>query len=179
MVRDHDKIVKMLNDLGKCIDLDKQTLKKAFEMFKWELEKHLFTEEKVIFTYYEPEDYEEGYKMVPQLMQEHDKIYKKMKEMKKIIKSYKSCNFQEFKEIIMKHKDFEDKQVYPKLDQELDESTKKMIINRIDEVKLNGTSLRKFKIKCSECGKECEVPFKPTQGKPVYCNECFRKRRRF
>lgn len=26
---------------------------------------------------------------------------------------------------------------------------------------------------CSECGKECEVPFRPTAGKPVYCNDCF------
>ena len=32
---------------------------------------------------------------------------------------------------------------------------------------------------CSECGQECEVPFKPTEGKPVYCKECFRKKRRF
>lgn len=28
---------------------------------------------------------------------------------------------------------------------------------------------------CSSCGKNCEVPFKPTGSKPVYCNECFRK----
>jgi CxxC-x17-CxxC domain-containing protein len=28
---------------------------------------------------------------------------------------------------------------------------------------------------CSECKKECEVPFKPTEGKPVYCKECFEK----
>ena len=35
------------------------------------------------------------------------------------------------------------------------------------------------KATCSECGNECEVPFKPTEGKPVYCKECFRKRRRF
>jgi len=26
---------------------------------------------------------------------------------------------------------------------------------------------------CSKCKKECEVPFKPTEGKPVYCRECF------
>jgi len=32
-----------------------------------------------------------------------------------------------------------------------------------------------FKATCSDCGKECEVPFKPTQGKPVRCQECFRK----
>jgi len=34
----------------------------------------------------------------------------------------------------------------------------------------------KHKATCSECGKECEVPFKPTQGKPVYCFECFKKK---
>lgn len=33
------------------------------------------------------------------------------------------------------------------------------------------------KIICSECGKEDEVPFKPTEGRPVYCRECYAKRR--
>ena len=28
---------------------------------------------------------------------------------------------------------------------------------------------------CDRCGNRCEVPFKPTQGKSVYCNDCFRK----
>jgi CxxC-x17-CxxC domain-containing protein len=28
---------------------------------------------------------------------------------------------------------------------------------------------------CSKCGKTCEVPFRPTGGKPVYCDECFGK----
>jgi len=27
---------------------------------------------------------------------------------------------------------------------------------------------------CSECGRECEVPFRPTGDKPVYCNDCFK-----
>lgn len=31
------------------------------------------------------------------------------------------------------------------------------------------------KATCSECKKECEVPFKPTEGKSVYCKECFEK----
>ena len=29
------------------------------------------------------------------------------------------------------------------------------------------------KATCAECGKECEVPFKPNGQKPVYCDECF------
>jgi CxxC-x17-CxxC domain-containing protein len=32
------------------------------------------------------------------------------------------------------------------------------------------------KTTCSECGKECEVPFKPTDGRPVYCRECYAKK---
>jgi len=28
---------------------------------------------------------------------------------------------------------------------------------------------------CDNCGSECEVPFKPTGGKPIYCRDCFRK----
>lgn len=30
-----------------------------------------------------------------------------------------------------------------------------------------------YKATCSVCGKECEVPFRPTSGKPVYCSEHF------
>ena len=32
---------------------------------------------------------------------------------------------------------------------------------------------------CDQCGKTCEVPFRPTTGKPVYCNDCFRKGDKF
>ncbi len=30
---------------------------------------------------------------------------------------------------------------------------------------------------CAECGNATTVPFKPTQGRPVYCRDCFRSRR--
>lgn len=32
-----------------------------------------------------------------------------------------------------------------------------------------------FKATCSDCGAECDVPFKPTEGRPVYCRNCFQK----
>lgn len=34
-----------------------------------------------------------------------------------------------------------------------------------------------YKATCAECGKGCEVPFRPTSGKPVFCNECFNGQR--
>jgi CxxC-x17-CxxC domain-containing protein len=30
---------------------------------------------------------------------------------------------------------------------------------------------------CSQCGKETTVPFRPTQGRPVLCRECFQQKR--
>ena len=34
------------------------------------------------------------------------------------------------------------------------------------------------KATCSDCGKECEVPFKPTEGRDVFCQDCFKKKAR-
>ena len=31
---------------------------------------------------------------------------------------------------------------------------------------------------CATCGKDCQVPFVPTTGKPVYCSDCFTPQRR-
>lgn len=30
---------------------------------------------------------------------------------------------------------------------------------------------------CADCGKTTEIPFEPTEGRPVYCDECFRAHR--
>ncbi len=34
-----------------------------------------------------------------------------------------------------------------------------------------------YPIKCSDCGKDAEVPFQPKEGRPVYCKECLPKHR--
>jgi len=35
-----------------------------------------------------------------------------------------------------------------------------------------------YKAICTDCNKECEVPFRPSEDRPVYCKECFSKRKR-
>lgn len=32
---------------------------------------------------------------------------------------------------------------------------------------------KKYDAICDNCGKECQLPFKPTGERPVYCRECF------
>lgn len=34
-----------------------------------------------------------------------------------------------------------------------------------------------FEAVCSNCGKTASVPFRPTSGKPVFCDDCFSQRR--
>jgi CxxC-x17-CxxC domain-containing protein len=34
---------------------------------------------------------------------------------------------------------------------------------------------QKFPAVCAECGKDTEVPFAPTTGRPVYCSNCYSK----
>ena len=40
----------------------------------------------------------------------------------------------------------------------------------------NTHNVEMTKVICSSCGDECEVPFKPTSDKPVYCDNCFSKK---
>lgn len=179
MVKDHDVVLNLLNEFSDCTDRESQIQKKAFEKFLWEIEKHIFTEEKVVFTLYNPEDYKEGYKMVPQLMKEHDIINDKLNEMRKSIYAGKSCDSQSFKDILMKHKDFEEKSLYPILDKELNHNTKELIINRINEIKIMDGSIQNIKIQCAECGKKLGF-FKgyhhsKLDKKWILCNECYDK----
>ncbi len=42
-----------------------------------------------------------------------------------------------------------------------------------------GNSFKEMhKATCADCNKECEVPFKPREDRPVYCRECFAKRKK-
>ena len=35
--------------------------------------------------------------------------------------------------------------------------------------------LELHKVVCDKCGVTCEVPFRPTDNRPVFCRECFKK----
>jgi len=47
--------------------------------------------------------------------------------------------------------------------------------NERDSGRFNSRDREMHKAVCDKCGKDCEVPFKPTSDKPIYCSECFNK----
>jgi CxxC-x17-CxxC domain-containing protein len=43
--------------------------------------------------------------------------------------------------------------------------------------RFGGAPREMHKATCADCGKECEVPFKPDGSKPVYCRDCYQQHR--
>lgn len=67
-------------------------------------------------------------------------------------------------------------------------SLEKKVDTLINQPKDSGRPFQRFnnsfrkersftKATCADCHTECEVPFKPTGDRPVYCKDCFEKRR--
>jgi hypothetical protein len=134
MIRDHGKIVKMLMDVEKSIGMELVSTMKVFDTFEWELEKHIFIEEKAIFTSYNPENITAGYRMVPQLVQQHNEILNTLQVMRKDLMWQRPVHFEEFREFLLAHKTFEEASLYPKLDLELTVPQKEEIIKKIREI---------------------------------------------
>ena len=47
---------------------------------------------------------------------------------------------------------------------------------RSDRNRRSRQNVEMTKVTCSACKAKCEVPFKPTSSKPIYCNDCFTKK---
>jgi len=135
MIKDHCKIEELINDLEEKSKEDFESMNKAFNKFEWELEKHIFTEEKAIFTSYNPEDVAEGYKMLPELTKQHNYIINTLNNWRDDIRKKRMiADVYSFKEFIIRHKNFEEEKVYPKLDESLPEEEKRRIVAKINEI---------------------------------------------
>ncbi len=135
MIKDHCKIEELINELEKKSKEDFESMRKAFNNFEWELEKHIFTEEKAIFTSYTPEDVAEGYKMLPELTKQHNFIINTLNNWRDDIRKRRMLrDVYSFKEFIIRHKNFEEEKVYPQLDEALPEDEKRHIVAKINEI---------------------------------------------
>jgi hemerythrin-like domain-containing protein len=71
---------------------------------------------------------------VPELIQQHNDILNRLRVMRKNLMWQRPIDYNEFKELIMAHKTFEEASLYPKLDQELEVSQKEEIMKKIREI---------------------------------------------
>jgi hemerythrin-like domain-containing protein len=137
MVKDHAKLVELIDKFEEKSNEDFESMLKAFYKFEWNLEKHIFTEEKAIFTSYNPGNITEGYRMLPELTKQHNYIVNTLNNWRRAVRNKKmiaSSEIYSFKDFLIRHREFEEQKVYPRLDESLDEKEKQHIIAKINEM---------------------------------------------
>jgi len=138
MIRDHCKIENLLDKLEESTQIDFEEMKKAFYKLEWNLEKHIFLEEKVVFTMYSPDEVSEGYKMLPKLTEQHNYILNTLENWRSEIRHKRILKeIYKLKEYLVKHKEFEEMEFYPKLDENLKLDQKILMHDRLTEIILS------------------------------------------
>ena len=106
MIKDHADILEYLKVVEDRINIGGKQLQKAFHYFEWKLEKHLFVEERAIFTGYYPEHTEEGYEIFIGITKQHNAILGKLKKLKNDLREGKNVNILDFKKMLIEQKNY-------------------------------------------------------------------------
>ena len=136
MVRDHNRLMEYLKDVENNLGRNFGFLSNYFNTFQWNLEKHFFVEERAIFSVYNPNEPDKEYNFFSDLMDQHTEILDKIGSLRKKLEKREPFDLNELKKLLVKHKIFEEKSIYPVIDQEIDEGEKRFIIDRIKEIRL-------------------------------------------
>jgi hemerythrin superfamily protein len=131
MIEDHCEIERLLDRFKSSIGHDFDTTGKIFEEFRQELKRHISIEEKAIFKFFNPTENEDYYNIVPDLIKEHDTLLEMLSGLKDNLVTGAKIDILDFKKLLTKHKNFEEKFFYPKLEKDLGEAQKNSIVENI------------------------------------------------
>lgn len=136
MVKDHNRLFEYLKDIENNLGSEFGFLSNSFNTFQWNLEKHFFAEERAIFISYKPDEPDKQYDFFSDLMDQHAEILSIVESLRKKLQKREPLDLNQLKKLLVKHKTFEEKSIYPVIDQELDEGEKRFIIDRIQDIRL-------------------------------------------
>jgi len=136
MIEDHNRLMQYLKDVENNFGRGFGFLSESFNTFQWNLEKHFFVEERAIFASYNPNEPDKEYTYFSDLMDQHTEILEKIESLRKKLQKREPFDLYELKKMLINHKIFEEKDVYPILDQEIDDSEKLFVIERIKDIRL-------------------------------------------
>ena len=130
MLKDHKIIIQLLEDVDKSDHPDIE----AFYRFDWHLNKHIFVEEKAVFTslnYIDKSNYE---KLFTRLSKEHTIIIDLLTKILKDLFPKGNINFNKLKKLLSNHRSFEEEKIYPLLEKNLNDEEKNNIIIKIKDI---------------------------------------------
>jgi len=131
MLEEHARLQAMLREFEELAGTE--GAKEKFNVFKWNLDKHFFVEEKAVFHAYLSRTREDDFDIV-RVIEEHNEMQSLVKALEEEIEEEKEVNLSALKEILARHEKFEDGTLYPRIEEELDEEQKERIKKRAEEI---------------------------------------------
>jgi len=133
MEKSHQELEELLGKFKSNLLDNFELASEAFEEFKRELEKHLSIEENAIFKFFNPAKDEDYNKVVPDLMKEHDLLLEMLNNVNNDLAVKKDIDISDFEKLLVKHKKFEEEFFYPKMEKDLEDFQRDIVIARIKE----------------------------------------------
>ena len=130
MIQNHGYIKRLFEKFKRNLKKNNGRVFESFDIFKWEMEKHLLIEERSVFGFYYSDDGED-YEITLDLIKQHKVILEMLKIIEEDLRNKSAVNILEFEKLWTKHKRFEDEIFYPELDRKLNNHEKKDIAERI------------------------------------------------
>lgn len=135
MLKQHRIVNGFLNDFEKVSEEEVSDMRTKFDLFRWNLEKHVFIEERNIFTVADKKNKVEM-KQLQNLLKDHKDIIEIIDGMIKDILDGVKPNVSVLRELLFAHEQREVESFYPLLDNRLSVADKKNILEKISEINL-------------------------------------------
>ncbi len=130
MIKEHEVIESLLNDFERQFNTSPKSAKRIFQAFVWNLEKHMFLEEKFMYTVNSvwnfPRDEIFG------ILSDHGDIISLVKKIQN--SRFESSDIYELREMIRDHFVLEETVLYPNLEKALNNEQKEIFLERAQEV---------------------------------------------
>ena len=130
MLQEHKRIEKILQEFENSLGSGYVEETKRLEILEWNLKKHFFMEEKIIFSIYTLENKQHNNQ---NLLDEHQEILNLVEDIKQH-KPNKREIIEELKNILKAHVIFEDNTFYPELEQGLSQTEKQDVVERVKAI---------------------------------------------
>ncbi len=134
MLKDHLRLLSLLHTFDRTENGDFTAKLTAFDTFKWNAEKHMFTEEKVVFTSFNAEEKKEHYNLFLEISKEHTAILNEMALMYEGLQKRTFVDGFRLRELLINHQRYEEKLLYPRLEKELTLEEKELLLEHITEI---------------------------------------------
>jgi hemerythrin-like domain-containing protein len=134
MVIQHGMLESLFSVFQLELKKDQEKAKKSLSEFSWELKKHFFIEENVIFNFM---SWKESaiITIIDQLKKEHSIMLEMVEKMQNEYPLVAEQNTEPFLKLLQSHRGVEEKNLYPRLDADLSESQKDQIIKRAGQIR--------------------------------------------